>query len=531
MRETFNDALRRAIGLALVVVGVVLELRQRLEIRRYRSTQARLRRRYAIADETPVLPYGPEQRASIEVAARRCGNEARFAKTSGTTAEPKRILYPAERVARARWAFIDAFARHFATVPWRRHSFYVFSSLRDADSLTSYMMEEKRLPPYVVALQAAYRVQAAPALQVLAQRYGDVALRLWVLTLANPGFLYSTNPSTLAMFLDAVQGDWMAATALVREFVRDRRRFETDVLTIARRITSRGAAGRLRRIAQSPAPLPLTATVPAAHTYVCWTGGYVQPFLDRLAEHLPRDRYRLLPMYSMSTETPETTPCYRRDRVAFIPLADGVLYEFLPEGDDDAPANLLPPHALRAGRNYSMVVSDAYGLRRYQTDDLFSCAGHVSGLPDLRFLRRRSLSYSFTGEKLTGDQVAMVLEHVRAEFPLLSRNAFLTCMPSTSRGGAPHYRLIGVVRHGELSLTDLEAAAARCDALLSEINGEYGGKRASGRLGPMRGTMARLDEFLRRVGGPRPDGWEAQFKFLPLYRQRWDDDELVQDRG
>ena len=523
MTGFLNDALRHMVGLSLVALGFGLELWQRIQMRRFRADQARLRDRYGIDARTPVLPYGPEQRRSIDAAASRLGTRARYALTSGSTAEPKRILYPPERVRRARWAFLDAFARGFATSPWQRHVFYVFGSLHQDDSLTSFMMAETSPPTYLATLQAPYRLQESAALQALAREYGDAALRTWVLALSNPGILYSTNPSTLSTFLDMLRRDWTSASMLVRDFVGDPPRFPPEVRVIARRLISRGARERLRRIAVSEMPLELRHIAPAVHTYTCWTGGYVQPFLRRLAAHLPDSRYRLLPMYSMSTETPETTPCYRGDRIAFIPLAKGVCYEFLPEGLADEPANLVLPHALQHGLAYSMVVSDAYGLRRYQTDDLFLCAGHVGKLPDLRFLRRRSLSYSFTGEKLTAEQVGMALDRLSTEFPKLSAEAFLTCVPSTE-SSAPHYRLIRVLGRATADIA-MEAMTVRCDDLLSEINAEYRAKRRSGRLAPMRGMTVELDEFLRRMRGRRFRTWEGQFKFLPLYAQPWESEE------
>ena len=110
-----------------------------------------------------------------------------------------------------------------------------------------------------------------------------------------------------------------------------------------------------------------------------------KPFLDRLATHLPPDRYRLMPMYSMSTETLETVGHFAGDKVAFLPLASHVLYEFIEEGAEDRPQNLLKANQLQAGETYSMVVSDPYGLRRYQTGDLFRCGGFVAGLPGSQF--------------------------------------------------------------------------------------------------------------------------------------------------
>ena len=490
MRAFVNDTLRRIIGLSLVMLGILLEVRQRVQMLYYRRAQRRLQSRYGISDTTPVLPY--ELQHHVDAG-------GQYASTSGSTAEPKRVPYPPERVRRAKWLFIDAFARGFVRSPWQRQSFYLFSSMHQDDSLTSLMLAEGGSPSYLATLQAPYRLQNDAALQALAQQYGDAAVRLWVIAVANPGILYSTNPSTLWAFLDTMHREWIATTALIRDVAWH---------PIARRIVSRGAAARLRRIAESDVPLPFHEIAPAVHMYVCWTGGYVEPFLRRLAEYLPAARYRLLPMYSTSTETTETTPCYRGNHVAFVPMAPGVLYEFV--GNDGA--DLLRPHELKVGASYTMIVSDAYGLRRYDTADVFSCVGYVGGLPDLRFERRHSLSYSFTGEKLTGQQLLMAFGRLREELPEL--RGFLTCVPSST--GLPHYLLVSGVDG------PMERAAARCDAMLAEFNAEYRAKRDSGRLGPMRGVTVSWAELVARVGGGNRVSWEAQFKFLPLYTRTWE---------
>lgn len=286
---------------------------------------------------------------------------------------------------------------------------------------------------------------------------------------------------------------------------------------------SRGAKQRLRAIAESTGPLSLDAIAPAVHTYVCWTGGYVQPFLDRLAIELPAPRYRLLPMYSMSTETPETTPIYRGDCVSFVPMARGVLYEFLEAGAPDSAARLLEPHQLDIGKEYAMVVSDEYGLTRYQTEDVFTCVGHVSSLPDLRFVRRRSLSYSFTGEKLTAEQVSEALGQVRLRHSALAAACFLTCVPSVAASRSlPCYLLVGVSRDGVAS-PSFDAAAAQFDDALCALNSEYAAKRRSGRLGAIRGVASTREAFLSRMAPGRNASWEAQFKFLPLYRAIWEE--------
>ena len=524
MRGLFNDCLRALIGFGIRWLGLALSAAQLIRISAFSRNQRRLRRRYRITPDTPVLPFGREIEGLIKNAAERAGPGARFASTSGSTGRPNRILYTRGRLRAVRLAFVDAFARCCRSLRVRRTSLYVFGPLGGDDSLTSMLLGERGLPPYLSTLQAPYRVQSHPAVRSLVAEYGATAVRLWVLTLSNPGVLYSTNPSTLSTFLDEVASDWRRSSALVRRFRRAPEAFDAGVRVIARRIESRGSAPRLARVAASDLPLPLRACAPAVAAYVCWAGGYVKPFLDRLAAHLPPGQYRLVPMYSMSTETVETVSHFGGGRVSFLPLARGVLYEFVEEGERDAPANLLAAGRLRAGKTYSLVVSDPFGLRRYQTGDLFLCRGFVRGLPDLAFVRRRGLEYSFTGEKLTAEQTAAVFRRLRAEHPSLGGDQFLTCVPSLPRGDhVPHYKLVLV--GGACSFPGVlgEELAARCDELLCEMNCEYGAKRSSGRIGRVRFVQTSPGEFARRMRGPaQADGWEAQFKFLPLYRSTWE---------
>ena len=208
------------------------------------------------------------------------------------------------------------------------------------------LLEEERLPSCVATLQAPYRVESHPAIQDLARRYGTAAVRLWVLTIANPGVLYSTNPSTLWLFLHEMATDWQRSCRLIQDIRGTPDLFDPAIHAIARRLDSVGSSERIARIALAEGPLPFSVCVPAVRMYVCWTGGYVKPFLDRIAAFLPPDRYQLVPMYSMSTETIETVSHFGQDP-AFLPLGRRVLYEFLEEGAD-RPENVLAADELES---------------------------------------------------------------------------------------------------------------------------------------------------------------------------------------
>jgi hypothetical protein len=380
------------------------------------------------------------------------------------------------------------------------------------------LLNEGTLPPYMATLQAPYRIQPHEEIQRLAGKYGSTAVRLWLLTISNPGVLYSTNPSTISTFFDELVLHWARSSRLVKDWHENRNLFGTEIQKIVRRIDSRGSSARLGIVAASNVALPLESFAPGVTSYICWTGGYVKPFLERLEIHLPSPRYRLIPMYSMSTETIETVTHFNRTGETFLPVAPGVVYEFL---EKDHPEKPLRAHELQPGETYAMVVSDQYGLRRYHTGDLFRCERFVSGLPDLRFMHRRNIEYSFTGEKVTSAQVSAMFAEVRREFPLLAVDTFLSCVPSQPPGApVPHYKVLvlGTRLKNPDGLT--ERIATHCDKLLCELNCEYANKRASERLGKIRVMAINIQDLAKQLG--RGDGWETQFKFLPLYQQTWE---------
>jgi hypothetical protein len=511
-----NDFLRSIIGLAITLLGLLASGFLRIRILAFGVNQKRLKRKYGIVRETPVLPYGPRLEHVIETAANKAGRRARFAMTSGSTGKAKRILYTRWRLLMLKFTFTDMFMRACYAFRIKRTCLYVFSSFEKDESLTSLLLDEHNIPNYFTTLQAPYRVQHHPAIQALVSKYGPIAVRLWILTISNPGVLYSTNPSTISTFLDELASNWHQSSKLISDWYQNPKAFDPEVHRVVRRIRSRDCEERLRRVATSDVTLPLAAYAPSVEAYICWTGGYVKPFLDRLESHLPARRYKLIPMYSMSTETVETLPYFRDEDVAFLPLAAGVVYEFIEESAVDNAGNLLNAQQLEPGKLYAMFVSDSYGLRRYQTDDLFLCRRKLNGLPDLAFARRRSLEYSFTGEKLTAEQLSAVFEQLREQFPSLLAGKFLTCVPSRPAHAVPHYNVL-MIGDDPSQTHDLNAIlAARCDQLLAQVNGEYRSKRASGRLGPIALMETRPRDFAEQVA--ENGSWETQFKFLPLYR-------------
>ncbi len=592
-----NEAILRGLRGLITLAGHGFRRDMGRRIAGYVRDQGRLRRAYGIDGATPILRYGDEVRRSVEAFAAR-HPDARFAATSGSTSAPKRIAFTRARLRSIKLGSLSVAARMLVAYGVRRPSLFILASLaRDGDgSLTALLLESGRGPSYLDGLLVPSKVLAHEAVAPLLREYGPTAVRLFFLVVSNPGLLYSTNPSTLAVFLAELDERRDESTRLARDFARDPEGTAGGraLRRLVRRVASAGFRDRLRlvagtgpdpnatknssapgpaigraaageadclartrergrvspkhipntrkkinpavaRVSEStgrPAAPPMEAYVPGLEGICCWDGGYVRPFLEQVAAYLPPQRFRFVPMYSMSTETVETLNHFERGgEVRFLPIAERVLYEFVPEGAADVPACLVAPWDLEPGRAYAMVVSDPYGLKRYQTEDLFFCGGKVGPVPDLRFLRRRGLAYSFTGEKLTGEQLEEAFARLRSEVPRLGEaGLLLSLFPSRPPGERlPRYRLV-VAHPGAAPPVALDAAdlGSRLDRILAAANRELEGKLASGRLAGTDACIVRYAELAARLGADGSKAgsgraWESQFKLLPLYTKLWEE--------
>ncbi len=527
-----NEAVRRALSASLGVAAPMVRAALHRRIARHEREQARLRARYRIEPSTPIVRWGEEVERSIGAWA-DTQRDVRWAETSGSTAHPKRFPFTRARLRAIKRGSWEAAVQAGQVHDVRHPTLFVLAGLARDGSLSSLMLDDGPRASWLQALLMPSKLLWDPALAGLLDAYGATACRLWLLLLSDPGILYGTNPSTLAVFLDRLEHEWEGSVALARAHLAGAE--PALARAVVRRIASPGWQARLARAAEASRRPPLEELLPGLRCYCCWDGGYVAAFLERVHAALPAPRFAHVPMYSMATETVETQTYFGADgRAHFLPTVPGVLYELLPEGAEDDPAALLPTRALEPGRSYALVVSDGYGLRRYATDDLFACVERVRGLPDLRFVRRQGLAYSFTGEKLTGEQVEAALAALRAEAPALrARGAQLALFPSlpAARGGAlagelPRYRLALAWPGQPDPSVDLARLGAAFEAHLAACNGEFAAKRESGRLGPTGAVAVAYDELARRLGGAPPgEGarrWEMQFKLLPLYARTWE---------
>ena len=148
MRGVINDFIRWLIGLGFAALGPPLEMVHLAKICVFSWSQKRLRRRFGVTADSPILSYGVELEKCIQDAASQAGQEAMFALTSGSTARPKCILYTWGRLRSVSLSYLEVFVRCYRAFAIRRKSLYCFSSFGRDKSLTSMLLDEAGSPSF-----------------------------------------------------------------------------------------------------------------------------------------------------------------------------------------------------------------------------------------------------------------------------------------------------------------------------------------------------------------------------------------------
>jgi hypothetical protein len=155
-------------------------------------------------------------------------------------------------------------------------------------------------------------------------------------------------------------------------------------------------------------------------------------------------------------------------------------------------------------------------LKRYDTSDLFLCNGMLGDAPLITFVGRSGLQYSFSGEKLTAEQLLEAYQRSYARVQLALVDTL--CFPEPGDiEELPHYVFLATM---PLESDQEQQLAREIDAVLCEINDEYSSKRASGRLGLPRlhsRQLAQVITALTRLAAHGEDINRTQVKLLPLY--------------
>jgi GH3 auxin-responsive promoter len=246
-----------------------------------------------------------------------------------------------------------------------------------------------------------------------------------------------------------------------------------------------------------------------------WTGGSVQYYLPAL-----KAAFGEVPVrdHGLSASEGRMT----------IPLADGTsaglldatshFFEFIPEGEHGSShPTVLTAEELEPGENYSILLTTASGLYRYDIHDVVRCTGHWGTTPLLEFLHKGAHVSNLTGEKLSESQVVAAVSEACRQLDL--EIGHFTVSPVWDN--PPFYRLHHEALDAGFSAMNrgLEAALGLrlgqvVDELLQQQNCEYRDKRESGRLQPLETYVLPPGTWERffRMRQSRPGGSLEQYK-------------------
>jgi hypothetical protein len=228
-----------------------------------------------------------------------------------------------------------------------------------------------------------------------------------------------------------------------------------------------------------------------------------RPWLEEVTPGIPK-----LPFSATGTEGIVTIPLDAHSSAG--PLAiDLGLYEFVPVDHLDEDADLEPDvetvgyRDVEVGKTYNIVMNQANGLYRYDLGDRYTVVDRVGEVPRLEFAGRTGFCSSFTGEKLTEEDVYDAVrlglgEHWRTR-PLFS------CIPVWAT--PPGYTL--VIEWFESYSLPIDRFAERVETELRKLNIEYAEKRRTDRLTPIAVLPVRPRTFgvveeRRRLEGASP---------------------------
>ncbi|WP_408095924.1 GH3 auxin-responsive promoter family protein [Peredibacter sp. HCB2-198] len=433
-----------------------------------------------------AAPQGfDQQKERLLRKARQSGEKIFIAQTSGTRNIPKTVPYTASRMKLVQKTFLKSMMT--LTAPYKgRKTFFVFSSVEDDSSLTSGMLQD-RAPNLIELLQAPYRFLTTPAGHRLREEIGLLSARVALIAVSSPRYFYATNPSTLTHFLDEVDLHWELIKKNLKKCLHN-----PDLLNLI------DGKDRLEKLILRE-KFSLEFLAPDLVGIITWDGGYVAPFLERLKEKYPKLVY--LPMYSMSTESIETLPHRVNGKLHFLPTMKGVVPEFLKDGEI--------VRDLKVNETYTLLISDVWGLERYDTQDEFLVVDLVDGLPDLRFQRRRNITASMTGEKISEEQCLLLYQELRKRFEL---EGIYLSLYGRMQGEQGQYVLNLIGPKKEFSSLDTTA-----EEILGTLNQEYHSKIQSGRLLPLKVETLSVSAFAELMG--QKVKWESQFKIMPLYEK------------
>jgi hypothetical protein len=287
----------------------------------------------------------------------------------------------------------------------------------------------------------------------------------------------TANPSTFLRLRDHARENWSTLMAELESgtFAAAGDLPEAQARGIRAALVPRPERARELRAAADIAEPTVEQLWPALAGVVTWTGGGCGLAADAVRQALA-PRTRVIDAGYVASEF-RGTVVVDVERSLGLPLLEDVFFEFVPAAEWDAGRrDTLLLHELEEGQDYQVIVTTPAGLARYWINDVVRAGPRIHGTPSLAFVRKGRGVTSITGEKVTESQVNLALQTVAAEAGLAI--AFHLVLADEA---AARYRVL--LEAGEAP--EAPALDRRIDAEIGATNIEYAAKRASGRLGPI----------------------------------------------
>jgi len=409
-----------------------------------------------------------------------------YARTSGTTGEPKLIPVTAEilhGLRRAQRAM--SYAQHRSANAFAGKVLAIGGALREVtlvdgtaagattgliyETMPQLMRAKYVVPSEVFAIGDAELKYAT--IVRLALQHSDISV------------IATANPSTIVRLLEIVREVLPEMIVeLASGAFAGASRLPAGLAEIVQASLSPAPerAARLTDVLRRNQPLTLADLWPGLRAVVTWTQGSCALAANVVAGLLPANA-RLVEAGYVASEMRGTVVVDVPSGLG-LPLIEDVFFEFAPvEAWDRGVTETLLLNQLQTGSEYQIFVTTAAGLVRYRMNDVVRATAPIRMTPTLAFVRKGRGVTNITGEKLAEDQVAAALQRVATDLSL-AIPFYIVLADDQQADYAANLQIggDGIDRH---------ALAASLDSALCALNIEYAAKRKSGRLRPLRVSL------------------------------------------
>ncbi|MBE0534616.1 MAG: GH3 auxin-responsive promoter family protein [Phycisphaerae bacterium] len=344
-----------------------------------------------------------------------------FARTSGTTGEPKYIPVTATCRRSERHDFARMWVYHALAVHPEIYNMKVVSLVSPAvEGYTSGGI------PYGSVSGSLYKSMPALVRRYYAVPYetfeiGDYQAKYYAVARMSleqdVGMICTANPSSILKLCEKVDE---FSEDLIRD-IRDgtlsaRMQVEPAIRTaLARRLRPNKARAVLLEKARCRrhGVLKPADYWPGIRLIGCWKGGTVGHYLEKFPPWLNPDGDRQISIRDwgyLSSEARCSIPVSDEGSAGILATATN-FYEFVPaeqvmaEPKNSAAWTFLTADQIHDGREYHVILTTTGGLYRYNINDVIRVEGCYNQTPQVAFVRKGDGVTNITGEKLSVDQI------------------------------------------------------------------------------------------------------------------------------